>query len=268
MTVDILATIATYKRREVAERQARTTTSSMRAAAERAERPRGFRAALERGASPGRPALIAEIKKASPSKGLIRADFDPASLAQAYERGGASCLSVLTDGPSFQGGDQDLARARAATALPCLRKDFMVDPWQIAESRALGADAILVILALCDDLLARDLLAEAARWGMDALVETHDAHEIRRAVALGAALIGINNRDLRTFVTDLAVTEKLSKEIPVNALLVTESGIQTPADAARLARAGASAMLVGEMLMRRPDVELATRTLLGAEDPA
>jgi indole-3-glycerol phosphate synthase len=268
LTVDILSQIATYKRREVTDRQARTTASSLLAAAKGADRPRGFRAALERRASPGRPALIAEIKKASPSKGLIRADFAPPTIARAYERGGATCLSVLTDGPSFQGGDQDLAKARAATALPCLRKDFMIDPWQIAESRALGADAILVILALCDDSLARDLLSEAARWGMDALVETHDAQEIRRAVALGASLIGINNRDLRTFVTDLAVTESLAEEIPVNALLVTESGIRSASDAARLSRAGAAAMLVGETLMRQPDIEGATRTLIGTEDPA
>ncbi len=240
----------------------------MTAAAERADRPRGFHAALDRLRSPGRLALIAEIKKASPSKGLIREDFEPWTIARAYERGGAACLSVLTDGPSFQGSDEALVAARSATTLPCLRKDFMVDPWQIAESRALGADAILVILALCDDPLARDLMSEAARWGMDALVETHDAPEIHRAIALGASLIGINNRNLRTFVTDLAVTEALAQEVPVNTLFVTESGINSPADAARMARAGASAMLVGETLMRQADIESATRALIGGQDPA
>jgi indole-3-glycerol phosphate synthase len=268
VTLDVLSTIAAYKTQEVADRRSRTSLSSMEAAAARADRPRGFRAALDRRRSPGRPALIAEIKKASPSKGLIRADFDPSTIARAYERGGAACLSVLTDVPSFQGSDEALAQARAATALPCLRKDFMVDPWQITESRALGADAILVILALCDDSLARTLLAEAARWGMDALVETHDAREVHRAIALGAGLIGVNNRDLRTFVTDLAVTERLAEEIPVTSLLVTESGIRDVADAARLARAGASAMLVGETLMRQADIEAATRVLLGGKDPA
>jgi indole-3-glycerol phosphate synthase len=266
MTADILASIATYKKQEVADRRARTTTSALEAAANRADRPRGFRAALEQNRRPGRLALIAEVKKASPSKGLIRADFDPRTIARAYERGGAVCLSVQTDGPSFQGADQALVEARTATTLPCLRKDFMIDPWQIAESRALGADAILVILALADDSLARDLLSEAARWGMDALVEAHDPQEIRRAVALQARLVGINNRDLRTFVTDLAVTEQLVKEVPATTLIVTESGIRNSADAARLAYAGASAMLVGETLMRQTDVEAATRELIGAQD--
>ena len=269
MSIDILSSIATYKRQEVADRQSRMSTSSIEAAAGRADSPRGFRAALERKRSPGRLALIAEVKKASPSKGLIRADFDPATIARAYERGGAACLSVLTDTPSFQGSDEALAIARAATTLPCLRKDFMIDPWQITESRALGADAILVILAIADDSLAGELLSEAARWGMDALVEAHDAQEVQRAIALGASLIGINNRDLRTFVTDLTVTETLAEDIPVNILLVTESGIQTSADVSRLARAGASAMLVGETLMRQTGIEAATRALIGsAKDPA
>lgn len=256
---DILEKIAAYKREDVAARkrerpQVDTSTASA---------PRGFRAALERAHAPGRLALIAEIKKASPSKGLIRADFDPPALARAYEAGGAACLSVLTDAPSFQGKDSYLTVAREATALPCLRKDFMVDPWQIAESRVLGADAILVILAMVDDSLAAELLSEAARLGMDALVEVHDEAEMDRAGALGATLVGVNNRDLRTFNVDLAVTERLARRAPLSALLVTESGIFTPADAVRLERVGASAMLVGESLMRQADVEAATRALFG-----
>ena len=259
---DILERIATYKRVEVRERRAEASLDEMETRAREQTPPRGFRAALERGHSPGRLALIAEIKKASPSRGLIRADFDPPALALAYERGGAACLSVLTDGPSFQGADAHLAAARAAVSLPCLRKDFLVDPWQVAESRALGADAVLVILALADDSLAAELIGEARRLGMDVLVETHDEAELDRAAALGADLIGVNNRDLRTFITDLAVTEVLAEEIPANAMLVTESGVNTPADAARLEKAGAKAMLVGESLMRVPDVEAATRALL------
>jgi indole-3-glycerol phosphate synthase len=259
---DILSQIADYKREEVRVRRGARTSVEVEAAAKAASAPRGFRAALERAHAPGRLALIAEIKKASPSKGLIRADFDPPALAKAYEDGGAACLSVLTDAPSFQGADAYLAAARAATALPALRKEFLVDAWQVAESRALGADAILVILAMVDDSLAAELLSEAARWGMDALVETHDEAELDRAGALGATLIGVNNRDLRTFVTDLAITERLADHAPANALLVTESGIFTAADAARLERAGAVAMLVGESLMRQADVAAATRGLL------
>jgi len=259
---DILARIADYKRIEVAELKQGESHDAVEGRANAASPPRGFRVALERAATPGRLALIAEVKKASPSKGLIRADFDPPALARAYQAGGAACLSVLTDAPSFQGADAYLTAAREATALPALRKEFLIDPWQVAQSRALGADAILVILAICDDALAAELLAEAARFGMDALVEAHDAAEVDRAVALGAGLIGVNNRDLRTFVTDLAVTERLAARIPSDRLLVTESGIGTPADVARLARAGARAMLVGESLMRQPDVAAATRALL------
>jgi indole-3-glycerol phosphate synthase len=260
---DILAKIAGYKREEVAERKAARTVAEVEAAARRASPARGFRAALQRAHAPGRLALIAEIKKASPSKGLIREDFDPPALARAYEAGGAACLSVLTDGPSFQGADSYLTAAREATALPCIRKDFLVDPWQAAESRALGADAILVILAMVDDGLAGELLAEARRFGMDALVEVHDEAEMERAGRLGADLVGINNRDLRSFVTDLAVTERLARLAPKNALLVTESGIFTHDDVRRLERCGARAMLVGESLMRQADVTGATRALLG-----
>jgi indole-3-glycerol phosphate synthase len=262
MGEDILARIAAYKREEVEARRTALTDCDLADRVASSSPPRGFRRALAAARAPGRLALIAEIKKASPSKGLIRADFDPAALAQAYEAGGATCLSVLTDAPSFQGRDENLAIARSAAALPALRKDFLVDPWQVAESRALGADAILVILAMVDDSIATALMGESFRLGMDVVVETHDESEIERATDLGADMIGINNRDLRTFVTDLAVTERLSEKIPSTALIITESGIFTPADAARLARAGASAMLVGESLMRQADVALATRTLL------
>lgn len=255
---DVLDRIAAYKREDVAARKAArplVDTSS-------ASPPRGFRDALIRCGGPGRLALIAEIKKASPSKGLIRADFDPPELARAYEAGGAACLSVLTDAPSFQGHDSFLTAARDATALPCLRKEFLVDPWQAAESRALGADAILVILAMVDDALAADQIAEARRLGMDVLVEVHDEAEMERACALGADLVGVNNRDLRTFTTDLNATERLAALAPPGALLVTESGIGGPADVARLAKSGAGAMLVGESLMRQSDLAAATRALL------
>ncbi len=255
---DILARIADYKRIDVAARKvARPQVDTSAASA-----PRGFAAALRARHAPGQLALIAEIKKASPSRGLIREDFDPPSLARAYEAGGAACLSVLTDTPSFLGDDAYLVAARAACALPCIRKDFLVDVWQVAESRAVGADAILIILAMVDDVLAADLLREAARFGMDALVEVHDEAEMARAGALGATLVGVNNRDLKTFNVDLAVTERLAPLAPSNALLVTESGIYTPADVRRLEACGARAMLVGESLMRQTDVTSATRHLL------
>jgi indole-3-glycerol phosphate synthase len=259
---DILDRIAAYKRDEVAARKAARPLAEVEAAARAASPPRGFRAALARAHGPGRLALIAEIKKASPSRGVIREDFDPPALARAYELGGAACLSVLTDGPSFQGNDSYLAAARASTALPCIRKEFLVDSWQVAESRALGADAILVILAMVDDARAADLLAAARAHGMDALVEAHDEAEMARAASLGADLVGVNNRDLRTFSVDLAVTERLAASAPPAALLVTESGIFTAADAARLEACGAKAMLVGESLMRQADVAAATRHLL------
>jgi indole-3-glycerol phosphate synthase len=260
---DILSQIAAYKREDVAARKARTSQSAIEALAATASAPRGFRAALERHVEDtGRPALIAEIKKASPSKGLIRPDFDPPALARAYERGGANCLSVLTDGPSFQGDDAFLAQARDATALPCLRKDFLVDPWQVAESRALGADCILIILAMIDDTLAAELLAEAERFGMDALIETHDEAEMARACTLGGDLVGINNRSLRTFEVDLDTTARLAMLSPVKALLVAESGILTADDMATVSDAHAQAALVGESLMRHADVEVATRALL------
>jgi len=260
---DILSKIAAYKREDVARRMAERPKARIEAAARQADPPRGFRAALERAHTAGRLALIAEVKKASPSKGLIRADFDPPALARSYEEGGAACLSVLTDGPSFQGADAYLQAARAAVALPCLRKEFLLDPWQVAESRALGADAVLVILAMVDDALAAALIAAAREFGMDTLVEAHDEAELDRAAALGADLVGVNNRDLRTFRTDLAVTERLAARAPAGALLVTESGIFTPQDAARLEASGARAMLVGESLMRQDDVAAATRALLG-----
>ena len=266
---DVLDRIAAYKREDVARRKAALPQDAVEALARDVSPPRGFRAALERvGEETGRPALIAEIKKASPSKGLIRPDFDPPSLARAYQAGGAACLSVLTDGPSFQGDDRYLALARDAVDLPCLRKDFLVDPWQVAESRTLGADCILIILAMVDDALAADLLVEAERFGMDALIETHDEAEMARACALVAdrvaALVGVNNRSLRTFEVDLEVTERLSMLSPVHALLVAESGIFTPQDVERVSAAHAQAILVGESLMRQDDVADATRRLLAA----
>ena len=260
---DILAKIAAYKRDEVTDRKRRRTLTALENAAKNASSPRGFKAALKNAHAPGKLALIAEIKKASPSKGLIRADFDPPALARAYEAGGAACLSVLTDGPSFQGADPYLIDARAAVSLPCIRKDFLVDPWQVAESRALGADAILVILAMIDDVLAAELMSEAERLGMDALVEVHDEAEMARAGLLGSTLVGINNRDLKSFVVDLAVTERLAAQAPVDALLVTESGLFTHDDVVRMEAAGATAMLVGESLMRQANVAEATRVLLG-----
>jgi indole-3-glycerol phosphate synthase len=255
--MSVLERILAYKREEVAARKA--AGADLDAKIRKQSAPRGFVRALR---AQG-PALIAEIKKASPSKGLIRADFDPPALARAYAEGGAACLSVLTDAPSFQGHEDFLIAARKACQLPVLRKDFMVDEWQVAESRAIGADAILIIMAAVEDALASDLHDAADALGMDALVEVHDEQEMHRALRLGFKLIGVNNRSLATFETDLAVTERLAAMAPKDVLLVSESGISTHADITRLRTAGARAFLVGESLMRQDDVEAATRALLG-----
>lgn len=261
--MSVLDRIIAYKREDVAARKAAKPLGAIEAEAHAPPHgpPRGFQEALRK--TTDRPALIAEIKKASPSKGLIRAGFDPPSIARAYADGGATCLSVLTDGPSFQGADGHLIAAREACALPVLRKDFLIDPWQVFESRALGADAVLIIMAALDDALAADTFDAAVSLQMDALVEVHDEAELERALALDARLIGVNNRSLATFETDLATTERLAALAPKDRLLVSESGIFTHADIERLQRAGAHAFLVGESLMREGDVAAATRRLLG-----
>jgi indole-3-glycerol phosphate synthase len=262
---DVLARICGDKRRHVAAMREARPLAAVEALAAAAAPPRGFKSALLASAAAGRLALIAEIKKGSPSKGLIRADFDPATLASAYAAGGASCLSVLTDRPYFQGDDAYLGEARAAVDLPCLRKDFMLDPYQIVESRALGADCILLIMAALDDRTAAALCDLTHQLGMDVLVEVHDGEELDRALLLDADLVGINNRNLKTLAVDIATTEELAPRVPADRLLVAESGLYNHADLLRMARAGAGAFLVGESLMREADVMAATRRLLGLE---
>lgn len=259
---DVLLKIAEYKAEEVRDLRDKISIEDLRLVAGDQPPARGFEAALRSASiSSSGPAIIAEVKKASPSKGLIRADFDAVAIAKAYEEGGATCLSVLTDGPGFMGSNAIFAQVRAATALPLLRKDFMIDPIQITESRMMGADCVLIILAMINDDLAKALMDEAALLGMDALVETHDAAELDRAIALGATLIGINNRDLRTFETSLDTFGALSDRLPETALRVAESGIYTREDIAKLAGQGAQAYLVGESLMRQEDVAGALRSL-------
>jgi indole-3-glycerol phosphate synthase len=261
---DALARICADTRAETARRRDATSVAMLRdRIAARGDVPRGFGLALRRAAAVQGLGLIAEIKKASPSGGLIRPAFDPPALARAYQAGGAACLSVLTDVPHFQGDTAHLIAARAAVPLPVLRKDFMLDPWQIFESRAMGADCVLLILAALDDAEAAELEAVAVELGMDVLVEVHDRAELHRALRLRTPLIGVNNRNLKTLRTDLAVTEELAGEVPADRLLVAESGIRTHADITRLAAAGARAFLVGESLLRQAEVTEATRALLG-----
>lgn len=261
MTTSILDKIKAYKLEDVAARKSARPLAAVEEAAAEASPVRPFAQALSVAAREGY-GLIAEVKKASPSKGLIRADFDPPALARAYEAGGATCLSVLTDTPSFQGADDYLVAARAAVSLPVLRKDFLYDTYQVAEARALGADCILIIMASVSDAQAEELEDAATRWGMDALIEVHDEAELERALNLKSRMIGINNRDLNTFVTSLDVTKRLVRRIPGDRMVVSESGLNTPEDLAEIARYGARSFLIGESLMRKDDVEEATRALL------
>jgi len=266
--MNVLEKIAAYKREEVSAARGARPMSVLEAEARAASPVRPFHGALRAAEAAGRYGLIAEIKKASPSKGLIRADFEPDALARAYEAGGATCLSVLTDGPSFQGAADHLRAARAATTLPVIRKDFMLEPYQVAEARAMGADCVLIILAMIADGAAREIEDAAHHWGMDALIEVHDRTELDRAATLRSPMIGINNRDLRSFETRLETTEALAPHLAGDRHLVAESGLFTPGDLARLARAGARSFLIGESLMRAPDVASATRAILANPLPA
>jgi indole-3-glycerol phosphate synthase len=259
---DVLAEIVAAKRQEIERRKRAQSLAILQARAMQMAQPRGFAARLTQAAGSARPALIAEIKKASPSRGLIRADFNPAMLARAYRDGGATCLSVLTDTPYFQGADDHVREARLAVTLPILRKDFIVDPYQVYEARAIGADCVLLILACLDDSSFRGLARLAQDLGLDVLAEVHDEKELERALAVPNALLGVNNRDLKTLTVDLAVFERLAAHVPKDRFLVAESGIKNAADIARLKRAGARAFLVGESLMAQSDVTAATQALL------
>lgn len=265
---DVLERILADKREHVRQKKSLISQAEIDAQAKRVPPPRGFAAALDAAVAKGGYGLIAEIKKASPSAGLIRPDFDPEALARAYRTGGATCLSVLTDEPWFQGRDAYLAQARDAAPMPALRKDFMIDPWQIAESRALGADAVLLIMAALSDAQAAEMEDCARGFGMDVLIEVHDEAEFDRALALASPLIGVNNRNLKTMITDVATTERLAGRLPTGRVLVAESGLKSESDLARLAKAGARRFLIGETLMRQTDVADAVRKLLASPVPA